>query len=611
MDFEVLGVSAVQEIIAKTDYLEPYIPTKDREPSWDGNVYVYHHAISPHSKDDLYKRVPVQVKGMGVDEPCKESISYSVEIADLKNYFNDGGAIYFVVCFDKKGNNKHIYYISLLPYDLKKIISCAGQSETKVLCLKPCSDNPDDFTNLFFNFIRDANMQRAYVQNPNISLADLISEGATSELTFGYTSIKKEDTNPFNYLLNNDIYLYMETPQGISFPIQHIEKIDVAIVGVNGNVMVKDTVFYNTYQMAYKLNEEVYHIGKSNSYFINHDETKAHLNYTPKGNLNERIKDIEFLKAAISAGGFSIGGIYFQLEQPNINIQNALNIDKVNEYLKTLLHIKSIMDKLCVNVALELDKITSNDVKRLYNLDEALKNNGSIYLGNDAQEVGFYPIANLNILLRCKKTEDEGKYTIVDFWTSTRTYNRIEDSKEYVIPYYMTMGHDAILKCSNFNARFIEDNLQTMDFTVAISEWLNQFIVELLLAADSECEKENIYLDLANSAVNAISSRDKYTPEAINTVNELQIIKRRRNLSFSEKHRLMKITEEFSDEEEILTGVFLLLDEQSEAQSHYLKMDTEEQQYFSKLPIYRFWKATSSLTEKASGANGGTENGQT
>lgn len=43
MDIEKLATSAVTGYISKTDYLSPFINEGDKEPSWDGNIYVFNN----------------------------------------------------------------------------------------------------------------------------------------------------------------------------------------------------------------------------------------------------------------------------------------------------------------------------------------------------------------------------------------------------------------------------------------------------------------------------------------------------------------------------------------------------------------------------------------
>lgn len=57
------------------------------------------------------------MKGHAVPQiPRKQTISYSIETSDLRNYLNAGGTMFFVVYVDETGTNHRIFYTSLLPY---------------------------------------------------------------------------------------------------------------------------------------------------------------------------------------------------------------------------------------------------------------------------------------------------------------------------------------------------------------------------------------------------------------------------------------------------------------------------------------------------------------
>ena len=101
---ETLSVNAVRDSIVTSDFLDQFIADNDKEPSWDGFVYIYED--NSKKKDKLKGRIPVQVKGKECDDFSRDEISYSMSIADLKNYLYDGGAILFVVYISKTGQKK-------------------------------------------------------------------------------------------------------------------------------------------------------------------------------------------------------------------------------------------------------------------------------------------------------------------------------------------------------------------------------------------------------------------------------------------------------------------------------------------------------------------------
>ena len=127
MDIETLATSAVKDSIAKTDLLSPYINEKDKEPSWDGNIYLYKSADK--SKSNLKGRVPVQIKGCSTVDLAHDRIKFSVDCKDLENYLQDGGVIYFVVGVSEDGEQKKIYYAPLLPVNLQEILEDCKESK--------------------------------------------------------------------------------------------------------------------------------------------------------------------------------------------------------------------------------------------------------------------------------------------------------------------------------------------------------------------------------------------------------------------------------------------------------------------------------------------------
>lgn len=100
---ETLSVDAVRDAIMTTKHLDQYIPDNDKEPFWDGAIYIYNN--EKHTKENFVGRMPVQVKGCQ-EECSKEEISFPISTIDLRGYLVDGGLIYFVVFINNSGTEK-------------------------------------------------------------------------------------------------------------------------------------------------------------------------------------------------------------------------------------------------------------------------------------------------------------------------------------------------------------------------------------------------------------------------------------------------------------------------------------------------------------------------
>jgi len=103
MEPEKLATSAVEASLAKTDRLSSFINSGDKEPCWDGNIYI--HDGKNRTKKNI-KKVATQVKGKFVKSgDVKDTIKYPISKNDLHAYMMNGGTVFFVVYLDKETGN--------------------------------------------------------------------------------------------------------------------------------------------------------------------------------------------------------------------------------------------------------------------------------------------------------------------------------------------------------------------------------------------------------------------------------------------------------------------------------------------------------------------------
>lgn len=134
---ERIAVNRLENALLSTGLVVPTIPTGDKAPSWDGEISLYPSQIS-FPKSELVGRIPVQVKGTYVKEFQKKAV-YQVDVADLRNFFRDGGAIFFVVQI-KTDEQYRIFYTPLLRFQLRRLLEQAGNQKRNKSLLK-CSQS--------------------------------------------------------------------------------------------------------------------------------------------------------------------------------------------------------------------------------------------------------------------------------------------------------------------------------------------------------------------------------------------------------------------------------------------------------------------------------------
>jgi len=198
---EDLAVMKVKEVLYKSSILVPYIEVDDKKPSWDGSILVY--KSKKLTKDSILGKIDVQVKGTNQNKH-----KYPVNISDLKNYYNSGGAIFFVV----NVKNYNIYYKLLLPYDIKQYLNKVktNQKTISIDFKKLDISNVENMENICKGFLVDSRMQQS-----TTSVERKIEE--FNKLIFNSPTFSED------YLLENPAYLYgLEHEKSVPIPVAKI-----------------------------------------------------------------------------------------------------------------------------------------------------------------------------------------------------------------------------------------------------------------------------------------------------------------------------------------------------------------------------------------------------
>ena len=189
MDLEKIATSAVVSEISKTDVLSGFISEGDKEPCWDGNIYI--HEDSRKTKKNL-KRVPTQIKGKAVRiDKTEDSIKYSISHDDLYAYMIDGGTLFFVVYIDKdSGDVLQIYYSQLIPIKIMGIINQKNKTYS-VLFNKFPKDNKEK-VEIVYDTFANAQRQKSYAGKKMPTIDELNSKGLLDSVSIHITAVGKE-----------------------------------------------------------------------------------------------------------------------------------------------------------------------------------------------------------------------------------------------------------------------------------------------------------------------------------------------------------------------------------------------------------------------------------
>ena len=168
---ELTARGKLEIVLSRLGYVTPEIPANDKSPSWDGCIRLYNNKEST-SKTELAKLIPIQLKGHYQTPPYTDLISYNAEVSDLKNYLQNNGVIFFVVCIDENDNYR-IYYDTLTKLKLRRTIK--GKENQKYISINLQSfpeKNKEEAVDIFFQFSLDLDMSKA-MPNKDITLQDV------------------------------------------------------------------------------------------------------------------------------------------------------------------------------------------------------------------------------------------------------------------------------------------------------------------------------------------------------------------------------------------------------------------------------------------------------
>lgn len=600
MDWEKLATSAVMITISKTERLSGFINSGDKEPCWDGNIYI--HEGKNHAKKNI-KKVATQVKGKSVDvDKVEDTIKYYISHDDLHAYMMNGGTFFFVVYIDKKtGNLIQIYYASLLPLKIMSILE-EEKKRYQVVFRKFPEDNLEK-TELFLNFYNNAQKQVSFAGKKVPTIEELQKQGVLESISLHYTGVGNYSSHfDFPKMLDGkSVTLYANIKGGTApIPVKYMEIIDRVTVSNNEElkVTVNGVKYYDEYNVVTTAETVYLHIGScvSLSYPNTDEKEKPYtLKVQIKGKLKEQILGIEFVLAMIEHGSFCIGEDKYPSNFPEEELKK-IQIDKIRDVLISYRRIQRVLDFINVTKDLDIQNCTETDIQNLNVLIGAIETKKPVKEHpEDTNRFHKLTIANLNLAVVYLKNPT-GTYNMWDYFGIHFTLIWQHAEREPLrISQFAVMSADDFLNYDNLNLEFIVEDYKSIEPHELLFEQGNMTMLEMLKAYDKKPLKE--FLVTAKQLLEWLKTEPNYISNEATTINELQIALRERALNFDEKAKLHCIISSTCDDF-FKIEAFLLLDEQKEAKKLLDNLTEEELSAFKKFPIYKFYKQDDDKAEK-------------
>lgn len=595
---EEVAVEYIKKRVNLTDFLSSYIPTNDKEPSWDGSIYIY--KSNRKANDNLNGRLPVQVKGHYSTDLTESEISFPIEIAHLKNYQSDGGVLFFVVYLHENEDRTdfvyHAYYLELTPVRLMNILAGCTQRQKKVsIHLKTLPTDRDLFSSMALNCLEHCRKQESFSKAELPTVKELSEKGVLEGIQL-FVSGFGPQSRAITALVSSDTYLYAKiegcaVPQPLSGEITNKS----VIYTLEREVSVAGTVFYTNYRVEITEELSKIHIGDSFEIVLPNDNTTSKMNFKVSHMLRKLAKDLPFIIAVIENLCLTIGNQTLELNESQLDL-STFNLEKAKEDAETASYLVTMLDKQGCIDDIDLNTLTDTDWQNLERL--AIATNEQKAIPNLMPNL--HPILRMKIgalqfilLFQCTQENENSYYisNVLDFNQPIYTEKATDDEK-LPVPVSVIYKKEDYISVSNIIFDRLLPQFREYEMTSYIYDMANDVMLRMLGAYDeaSGKRKELLYDTALAFAEWLEKAPDNVWDRRISILNRLQIIKRKRAFNPEETNALFCITAASSDRMDVMVGAYLLLDQQGQANFYLQKMNKEERDRLLSYPIGHFWK---------------------
>lgn len=577
------GQRILCDYFAECERVDTYIATNDKEPLWDGHLYLFNS--SEQKADQLYGRLPAQLKSSSKTSQ-KSAVTFPVKKSALETYKRDGGIVYFYVLAGN-ASEKQIYYCLLTPVVIKKYLRAPSNGDKVSITLKQIPTDKGQVTEELFQFFFDCKKQTSSAEKPIVEIQDYFSKSGKRQFTVFAKSAEPVD-DVFKHMQRHPLYLYAtDDEKNVTFAIGDGPVTLKIGRNIEQDVSVNGVPYFKGCTLFEEDEENVVIIGNFFTLRMGNEQKKPSLNFKLEGHSNlKKITYLSFCLAVIKYQKFSIGKVDIPCEGLN---PDADLVKKMQEELKILCQVRSLFNKMHIDGDINLDGLDPNAISNLEALYKGIVLNEPLELKQGMEKKVRIEIGHLVLYVMFEAVEN-GKFLVRDFFMDDDVCCLLQENNVTTKSSRFTLlSVEQFAEASNFDfslmissyESFVKDNEK-------VAQYANWDMLRMIQAYDKTEGKRAKLLDAAESLNNWFIETKRFSELPINEINKLQIIKRRRDLTDDENDRLCSLLES-NIQEDSKTACMLLLGNQKGAEHYFRKMTQEQQDFFKTLPVYHFW----------------------
>ena len=565
---EMGAVLALKNVIQLNDLMKEYINDNDKEPSWDGFIYLY--KSDDMKAENIKYRIPVQVKGKNQENLLKKQrISYPVEYKHLRNYYKDGGAFYVVVAISDDRRKTTIFYNALTTVKLNALLKNSEKKkpdQTKNVVLERLKNDDDK---LLFKVLSQFGFDREQQGS---------GEGEIIEKVINIDVINKVDSiRVTSYLTTNEEEILKMVSSGelclygyrsdvdMWFPFDLEQQKDMRlkkVLQIDKTLGIDRQVYYNNYLVEREYSKDPI-IRVSENLTI--DLLGGKLNFNMHGNIKSLKRDVDFLYAILNGNTFWMDNKQVS-EYTDVKLPADLkaNMEMITDFYNALEEIEFSCDK-------RTDEFNENNWKAVTKLINVYHRKIKLKEDNKSEwYIWWWDEKIIPILI----VKDENDKTQIVNWIGKEGYavfTERETGGQSRLPKGLLFKRDIWERLYDVDEEILLRDIEKSDYSERTLNDLYMFFVEILAAYD--ITRNEKYFDMAQLLSDKLLQVDENNEYGI--INKLQLLKRKRELSEDEISVLEKL-EENTNDSMVRSAVNILLENKHNAKKLVNQLSEED-----------------------------------
>lgn len=595
-DIEHKAINELERFIEDSECIAPFIDENDKEPCWDGHLYVYSDANK--DKEHLTGRVPVQVKGTEVKNFKCRKYSFSIDMNDLKAYLNE--PTFYIVCQIKKGTKERkLFYRALLPSLVKNIIRVHSKQKTVAVRMEPFPQELHEFEDVLKVFVGDSRRQVSFANKNDFTMEQVKLRGV-KQLSFIAPNKKMDQFQLMKYLSTHSSYLYAKVDEDLDYEIPVEGPMVFSFQReVNEPISIGGKTYFEKFKTEIKDGNIIANVGDGLLKMeipLDEEQAKKHSKlsiHDESSYLSEAIRNADFALNLHETGQITLGKTVFNISK----VKEKDAVERIKKNLKNWKELKGVLDKLHVRKEFDLTKISREQEHLISVLIDAIGRGKKVDIPDATSTLLVWEISNVKLLLWCSVGID-GKCTLGDFFDGELNIaykygeNMVYESSAFT--YLQT--ENLWERCDNIP---YEKQIASYEAFVGknprIYEMANYDMLDMVRTYDkiseSNLDKAAMIYDSALSLSEWLQANDVEYNKTLHIVNRLQIIKRKRSFTEEEVISLEEIRESSDGNASLQLACSILLDDIDSVRKYENACTQEELTLLKQFPIWHFYAA--------------------